>query len=223
MVTIAQLVRNYMEDKPFIQECLNRSLINFGALAEYFKKEIETELNKTVKLSTISMALRRYANNIQETIVNKLVVDEFTDISSKANLIEFSLKNSKTLLTKLNTFYEIIDLERGDTFSVLHGTRNVTILTNLRHTAQFEKVIKGEEVIAKFTNLGAVYMQFQQKYKEISGVWYLLTKELAFHNISVLTVFNVDTEGVFIFKEQDLHRAFQILLNLIPKISNSRE
>src|SRR5690606_31147328 len=49
MVTVSQVVRKLVRDKPFLQEALSRGIINHASLAESFIPVIEKELGKSVK------------------------------------------------------------------------------------------------------------------------------------------------------------------------------
>jgi hypothetical protein len=60
MVTVPHVVRRLMEERPFLQECMNLDLINYVALAEYLLPEVERDYGKRVKPLAVSMALRRY-------------------------------------------------------------------------------------------------------------------------------------------------------------------
>ena len=43
MVTIAHLVHNYLEGKPFLADVLARGLLNYAALAEEVQPSLEKE------------------------------------------------------------------------------------------------------------------------------------------------------------------------------------
>lgn len=217
MLSVQSVVNHFMNERPFVQECLNQSLINYNALAKQLKPDIETELQKEVNLLTISMALRRYAKRDLINFVKQVVIDPDTELTSKSNLVEFTFIKSSTLLTKLNSFSEQIQIGKGDVFSVIHGINNVSLLTNTRHTNTVEYLIaSGEEVINKLSNIGAIFMLIPQQYRVIPGFFYYLSRNLSFHNINIYSMLNVDTEVLFLFKEVDVPRALQVLQNLIP-------
>ncbi|HLG23722.1 MAG TPA: hypothetical protein VI564_02205 [Candidatus Nanoarchaeia archaeon] len=215
MVTIANIVRKLMDDKPFIQECVNKSLINFGALADYLKPAIEKEIGKKVKLLAISMALRRFAEKKNSVPLPK--IDHRTDITTKSNLIEYTYNKSATFLIKINSLYKKIDVQKGDFFSINHGTNNVAILCNARYENNINKILSSEKQISKIKNLGGLFMSIPSNYRECPGFFYLLTRELAFSNITIMSISNIEAEVVFVFHEDDISRAHKVLLNLIPK------
>jgi hypothetical protein len=204
-----------MQNKPFIQECMNKGLINYGALADYLKEDIEQELGNEVNPLTISMALRRMETELQESSLNMLKVDPTTDLSSKSHLVEYVVRKSDTVLSSLEDFHKGINVERGDFFSFHQGTMNLVILTNERHMTHMDELLSSEQVISKRTSLGAIFMTNPPNCRETPGFFYMVSRSLAFNNITILTITNIDTEVFFLFHNRDLPRAHVVLYGLI--------
>ncbi len=215
MVSVAHIVRKQMNNKPFIQECMNLRLINYGALTDYLKEDVEQELGREVNPLTISMALRRIETEIQETTLNKIKINHQTDLSSKSHLVEYVVRKTDTVLDNLNSFYRDIKVEEGDFFSFNQGMVNLVILTNERHTQRMDVLLADEPIVSKRTGLGAIFMSIKGKCRDTPGFFYLLTRSLAFNNVNVLTVTNIDTEVFFLFEIRDLPRAHVVLYDLL--------
>ena len=215
MVTNAHVVRKLMGNLPFAQECINKSLINFGALAEYLKPEIEKELGKEVKLLAISMALRRFSGEKNKVILPE--IDPQTDLTTKSNMIEYIYFKSTALLPKINKLSNRVDMQKGDFLSINQGTTKVAVLCNARYESYIDRLLGKESVASKIKNLGILFMSIPSKYRKYQGFFFLLTRELSFNNISIMSIFNIDTEVVFVFNEKDTSRAHQVLLDLIPR------
>ncbi|MBU1704011.1 MAG: hypothetical protein KJ922_01475, partial [Nanoarchaeota archaeon] len=94
MVTVAHLVKGMIKDKPFLQEALGKKLIAYGNLAEQFHDHIENELGKKVKHSAIVMALRRYADELNDTINDVKPLDFNCEINLKTNLCAINIIKS---------------------------------------------------------------------------------------------------------------------------------
>src|SRR3989339_670852 len=94
MVTIAHLINKKMKDLPFIHEAMDKNIINFGGLAELLKPEVEKELNKKVKGSAVSMALRRFHDQNKSLKLKKIKLTEELDLVVKSNLFEVSIQKS---------------------------------------------------------------------------------------------------------------------------------
>ncbi|MCW4011490.1 MAG: hypothetical protein NWF07_00720 [Candidatus Bathyarchaeota archaeon] len=215
MVTVAHIVRKQMQNKPFIQECMNKELINYGALADYLKDDIEQELGQEVNPLTISMALRRMETEQQENTLNKIEINHQTDLSSKSHLVEYVVRKTETILDNINAFYRDIKVEEGDYFSFNQGMLNLVILTNERHMTRIEELLADEPIVSKRTGLGAIFMSIKGKCRDTPGFFYLLTRSLAFNNVNVLTLTNIDREVFFLFENRDLPRAHKVLYDLL--------
>ena len=68
MPTVQHLVKQEIEKNPFLIDILEQNLINISALAEKIQPFIEKELKKKIKLSAVSMAIRRYTQQISKSI-----------------------------------------------------------------------------------------------------------------------------------------------------------
>jgi hypothetical protein len=194
---------------------MNKGLINYGALADYLKQDIEHELGQEVNPLTISMALRRMETELQESTLNQIKINHQTDLSSKSHLVEYVVRKTDTVLDKVKAFYHDIRVEEGDFFSFNQGMVNLVILTNERHMERIEELFADEIIVSKRTNLGAIFMSIKGKCRDTPGFFYLLTRSLAFNNVNVLTLTNIDTEVFFLFENRELPRAHKVLYDLL--------
>ena len=64
MVTVAHLVEKIIERRPFLEEAVARGIVNYAALAEELKPEIDKEMKKDTKPSAIMMAIRRLSEKL---------------------------------------------------------------------------------------------------------------------------------------------------------------
>tara|TARA_Y100000310_G_C20683225_1_gene817361 strand:- start:1472 stop:2101 length:630 start_codon:yes stop_codon:yes gene_type:complete len=206
-----------MKDKPFIQECMNENLINFGALAEYLKPDIEKELGKDVKHLAISMALRRYTEDHQKSPLLQLKIDAKSELIAIANQIEIIVKKSSRALVAINKFANGLKIEDGDRLSVIQGSREISIVVNAKHYDKLKSSLSGEKIISIKRNLGIILMYIPKKYIDTPGFFYFLSKCLSFNNVNMLGMSNIKTEVSFLFENDDLPRAYEILCELIPK------
>lgn len=217
MTTIAQLVKEMLNERPFVQECLNESLINFGALARQLKPGIEKKLNKKVKTLAISMAIRRYNDERKKKFNNHFKFYSNIDITAKSSLVEFILKKSTNVFQVIHTFSKNLKIEEGDFVSVTQGSIYVSVLTNQRHKKSLKSLLRDENIIFYQENIGAVFLTFPPKIRDIPGIYYLVTQALASNNISALSLLTIYGEIVTIYEDADVAKAYQVLYDLINK------
>ena len=217
MTSITQSVEKLLSKKPFLFESLLLDLINIGALATTLQADVELELGKKVRKETISMSIRRYKEKMQSNPIQQIQIDKSSELSSRANLTLYILKRSTSLLAKINSFYNYLNLDEGDIFTVVHGTKSMSVLTNNRLEEVFERLIKGETIVDKNQNIGAIFLLIPPRYIEIPGFFYIITREIALANINLLGIANILSEVLVIIKEEHVPGVLEILYNMIGR------
>src|SRR3989338_1595926 len=143
MPTIAHITKKMIQDRPFIHEALEKGLVNFGALAEFMRPQIELELEQKVKISTISMAIRRYLEKKNKSL-RKIHISKKTDLLAKSNLFEISLSRNASLHKILSQMYQIVDFNVGDTLNIIYGNYEVLIISNDKYKKKILNLLKNE-------------------------------------------------------------------------------
>ena len=209
MVTIAHLTKKLLQEKPFIHEALEKDLINIVALAELLKPDIEKEFPK-VKISAISMAIRRYLET-QKTKFKRVSLTESSDLLIKSNLFELSLTKSPTIYKKLTKLYDIVDFSVGDTLNIIHGNYEILIVSNTKYKKDMLNILKGENIKSTQENMASLSMKIPDECIDSPGFYASITKTLAFENISIMDIVNTETEATFILKDKDIGKAYEVL------------
>jgi aspartokinase len=210
MVTISHLTKKLLQERPFIHEALEKDLINVMALAEEIRPDIENEIGQ-VKLSAISMAIRRYVEEHNKQPYRRVKLTKKTDIVVKSNLFEISLKKSVTIFKKLIKLYDVVDFEIGDTLNVIHGNYEILVVSNERYEKKFLEILKGEYVKTVNKNMASISLKIPQEMIDAPGYYYAITKTLNVNNISIIDVVNTETEATFILYDKDVSKAYNVL------------
>ena len=215
MVTIMHLVKKMVKDRPFIEEALAKGIINYGALADELKPEIEDAMEKEVKHSAVMMALRRVAENLEKTKMAKVQFDKHTDITLKSNLFEITVRKSPTIFDHMQKLYTIVDFERGDSLTITQGQHEVTIISNKKYKEKFEKVFEKEKTIKTIEGLGSLSMNIPIDASEQFGLFYVVTRALSWENITIVELVSTLREMTLILHEKDTTKAFDIMQRLV--------
>jgi len=210
MTTIAHLTKKIIQNKPFIHEALEKELINLGALAESMKPEIEKELGYSVKISAISMAIRRYVET-KKNFLRKVRLSKKSDLIVKSDLFEISLRRSNTIHEKIRKLYDIVDFDKGGSLNIIHGNYEILIVGNEIYKKRFLEALKGEKVIESKSNISSISIRIPEECIEIPGFYFAITKTLALENISILDIVNTRTEATLILNDDDIPNAYAAL------------
>lgn len=210
MVTISHLTKKILQEKPFIHEALEKNLINIVALAELIKPDIEKEFS-SVKISAISMAIRRYLEKNKKEFYNKVFLTKKSDLLIKSNLFEISLLKSHTIYKKLIKLYDIVNFDIGDTLNIIQGNYEILILGNEKYKKKFLDMLKGESVKLVKDNMASISLKIPQECIDNPGFYYTITKILAMANISITDIVNTETEATFVLEDKYIAKAYNIL------------
>ena len=215
MVTVAHLVKKHVRENTFLLEAMSREIISFANLAEKLKPEIEKELGKKVKEAAIVMALRRYSEEL-DSFDTKVTKKWQGEIVMRTNVIDFNVVKSPSLLSKLKQLYAIVDYDRGDTFNVILGNNEISIITNEKYENKIQQFLKGEKLLSKKADLVAVTLIFFDKtFFNTPGFIFTAVRKLAWEHVNIYEVVSTMTELTFILSKKDSMKAYNVLQEVV--------
>ena len=216
MVTVSHLTEKIIEKKPFLEDALAKGIINYVALAENLKPEIEKELKKKIKTSAIMMALRRLSEKLEKNFIKQAQVRfKETDITIKSDLFEITLLKSPSNIKNIKRIYDLIDSSRGDFLTITQGMYEITIISHKKYKNKMEKILEEEKVIKNIDNLSSLTIKIPISAVEQIGLFYVITKSLNWENINIIEIVSTLTEMTFILKEDKTSQAFNTIKRLI--------
>src|SRR3989338_6650602 len=203
MVTIAHLTEKLIEEKPFLQDALYRRLINYQSLAEDIQPEIEKEMGKKVKVSTVMTSLRRYADKLEKQYIKKVIFGPECNLDMKSKISEISIKKSNTIYQLIPTLFDFVDFEEGGVLHFTNGNYDISIITNDRYKEEFLKVLEKEKILETNEGLVALSFKYSKDFRRIPGTLHQMIRILAWENINIIELIETMTETIFILNEDD--------------------
>lgn len=216
MVTIAHIVKKYVDELPFLQEAMSKEIISYGNLADELLPKIEKELGKKVKPAAIVMALRRYAESLKIK-EKKYKFDFSSDIITKTNIVDIAVVKSPKFFTDLSKLYKLVNFDRGDVLNIIHGNNEVAIITNSKYKNKILNFLKNEKIINLQEDLISISLSYSEKFFYTPGVLFNAIRRLVWNNINIYEVISTYTELIFIIHKNDFNRAYSSLLELIEQ------
>lgn len=213
MVTVSHLVAGYLKGKPALRGSLIKGVINYVGLAEEIQPEIEREIGKKVKTSAIMMSLRRHAEKFEKNFNEKFTKEELSkiELSMKSDIVDITLEKSKSVFQTLKKLQEAVDFEKGDILNIIHGSYEVTILTNERYKEKFLNKLKDEKILLKKSGLSALTLKLTENLLYTPGFIHLITGILEWNNINIIEVVSTFGELTLILDEKDAVQAYKSL------------
>jgi len=215
MVTVAHIVERIVRERPFLQEALSRGIVNHAALANEILPEIERELRKPVTFSAVNMAVRRLSERLERSFVQRVRFDASTDITIRSDIVEICVFKSDDVQARIKNLYDLVDFKKGDFLTVTQGINEMLVLTNRVHEAKVRKLLPLRVIKKVIKGLSSVTIRIPLESIETVGLFYLLSRALAWENINIIEIVSTMTEMTLIIREEDTSRAFTCLKRLI--------
>lgn len=215
-MNIAQAVDRLISQSPFLEEALTDNLINVSSLARKLRPEVEKILKKPVQEGAIIMAVNRRAPGYYFKISKgiKTFMSKLGDIIVRSDLSDHSFENSPTLITCQRDLMDRIGREKNVFCTFSQGVYETTIVASNSFDSTIDSIFKNEKRLSQKSGLGSVTIMLPKDNSEISGVYYYILKNLAWGGINICEIISTTNEVSIVVAENDVHRAFPILLGL---------
>ena len=215
MATVQQVVRHELSSYPFILDMLQQDVLNVSAVAEKLSPKIKAELRKEVKITAISMALRRVAQEFSKKQMFHWKFPRNIEISTKSNIYEIAIKKEAHLHNLWGDIRRRLGNKAGTFLSLVEGNYETVFLTNQSNKKILKHVLRNSEMTSERDFLGYLSVNFEPDTKNIPGIYYQITRALAFNDISIQSCHTMGAELILLFKREDVMRAHEAVTNLI--------
>lgn len=223
MVTVAHIVSNIIQDRPFLEEALVNDIINYAYLADMLKPEIEREMRHEVNRYAIIMAIRRFSEGLKESFVGKPHLNlKDADVTIISGIFEMTLVKDNETMKMFPKLYGMIDLGKGDFLTITQGSYEITVLSNGRYMQKMLDLFDKRDIKKVSTGLSSLTVKIPEKAAESVGLLYTLTKALSWENVNIYEVVSTLSEEIFIIKEEETAIAFEAIARLIKRDKASK-
>ena len=214
MTSIPNIVEEIIKKKPFLEDALVNGLVNLSALARHLKPEIEKHIDKPVNDSAIIMALNRLIPRIKlvSTMKFRNIVNNIGDIIVRSNLADYAFANSSTLFEAQAKLLDKVHSMKDVFCTFSQGIYETTLVVSSSITGLVEDIFAGENCLSKTSHLSSITVKLPMDNTVCPGVYYYIFKELAWDNINIADIISTANEFTVIINNNDIHRAFSILM-----------
>lgn len=226
--SIADAVEETLEGAYFLNTAFRQDIINYSALARVIKHIIDKETGSDAGLDAITIAVKRYAEDLRKTRPPQDLVALLKDCSlvMRTDMVGFHVKNWRTkpaLLKELQEIiYNVVDWNAGEKCYVLHRTDEMYVLASSKFHDRISKAI-GENLLLENKRLAILTLIFPPVGLEVPGVFAFFATQLAQANINVRMHFTTYKKLSFIIDEEDAGRAYSVLSSAIGKMRDMYE
>ena len=216
LTSIQKIVNDLIQQQPFLEEALAQGLINHNELGRKLKYQVELNLSKEVNESAVSMAVRRYARQLSDEvhIKNKIEIQD-ADLIIRQGLFEFTVFKTPDTLKVVRKIHDIIDLSPRDFLTITHGMYEITIVTNARFRSELELLFDENDIKKIIEKLSALSIKLPENASEGVGLYYIISKALAWNNINIIEIISTLTELTLIIEDDKINLSHEVMKGLI--------
>lgn len=216
MITVAEVTDQLIKRSPFLEEALADGLINVSALARYLQPSIEKQLKKEVKAGAIVMAVNRLSPGISRKAQARVdsFVSNIGDIVVRSDLTDYTFANSANLIEKQSKLLELVSKENDLFCTFSQGVYEATIVVSSSLSERINALFAGERLLNTTTNLASITIKLPAGNSVVSGIYYYITKKIAWEGISIVEVISTTHEFTLVMDDKDINRTFGILMGL---------
>ncbi len=216
MKTIADYVKEIIQESLYLEESLKLKIINYSALAEYMVPEVEKRIGKPVKSGAIMMALRRLLLPTGLGIKNNADsrLNQLGNITLRMNLVDYTFKNSPTIIQNQLKFLQSSENVREDILTFTRGIHETNLLVNSSLKNPVSTIFKNETLLSLQEDLSAITIELPKESSLIKGLYYQLFKRIAWKGISIYEVVSTTNEITLILNNEVIDKAFSVIKRL---------
>jgi aspartokinase len=191
-MTVAQNVRSYLRNKPYLLEALEKGIVNLSELSRQIQEELQTKNTSAVKA-----ALRRFAEELQrhkqkreEKVLQVLKRSGMAVYDRKSVMItnkEIAVKNALKV-DLLNKYVYLID--RSDL------------------PERISALVKHEDCTM-------IVIHSPEELENTPGVVAFLATLLAEQNVNIIEFISCWTETILVVEKKDSLKAYEVLSNMV--------
>ena len=191
-MSVAQRVRNYLKNKPYLLEALEKGIVNLSELARQIQKEL-----KTNDPSAIKAALRRYSEELQK---HKQKREEKVLLLLKRSSI--AVYDRKSVIIT------------GKEFNSKTGMK-VDLLDKFVYLLDRSDLPERINALMKHDNCTMIVVHSPEELEATPGVVSFIATLLAEQSVNIVEFISCWTETIIVIEKKDSLKVYETLSNLV--------
>ncbi len=191
-MTIAQGVRDYLKNKPYVLEALERGIVNLSELSRQIQDELETK-----DIVAIKAALRRFSEELQKHKQKR--EEKVLELLKKSGVSVYDRK-SVVIATRA------LEIENG---------MKVNLLNKIVYLLDKNNLPKKLGALKIHDNCTMIVIHSPEELETTPGVVAFLTTLLAEQKINIIEFISCWTETIIVVEKKDSLRTYDILSKIV--------
>ena len=191
-MTIAQNVRSYLRNKPYLLEALEKGIVNLSELSRQIQQELKTDNTSAVKaaLRRFSEELQRHKQKREEKVLQILKRSGIAVYDGKSVMI-----TAKEIEAKTGMKVDLLD-------------KHVYLVDRSDLPERINALMKHE-------NCTMIVVHSPEELEATPGVVAFLATLLAEQNVNIIEFISCWTETIMVVEKKDSLKAYEVLSNMV--------
>jgi aspartokinase len=194
-MSVAEKVREYLKNKPYILEALEKDIVNLSSLSRIIGKELKID-----SLAAIKAAVRRFSEELRKMKMKR-----------EEKVLQILKESNIALQDGMNVIISKRPLKVKSKLIVSLNDKNVYVVDKLEE-------ISKDDILSLHKNCGIVVINSPPEIEETPGVVAYLTSILAENNINVIEFISCYTYTILVVDRKDILRTYETLSKIIGRI-----
>ncbi len=208
MIKINEVVENIVYSEEEALYSLSQKFMNLSAYAKRIRKEVERQTKKTVKPTSIVVALSRIQKQMRK--VHPLIQDiKINNITAKSPLSEIVFEKTPATITKYSQLYEKVKTTSDDFLTITLSTSEITIICSDRIKQSILNHFKEIPIMIE-TGLASLGISIDPKYYPMPNITYSLIRRIATKKIPLAETITTHAEIIFVFHQENLSEVLNL-------------
>jgi len=197
-MTVAEKVRDYVKNRPYVSEALENNIVNMSQLARAIRRELNLQSVHAIKsaLRRYSFSLRKSRSFREEKVLRLLRLSKLMVLDNLSIVMtdkEFEIMNKMKI--KLSDLHYVYLVEKG-------------LLKKIREAVKHNLSLIHEDCTALVVNS-------PEQMETTPGVVWYLTSLLSTQNVYSLAFTSCYTETTIVIERKDAIKSYEILSRVI--------
>ncbi len=197
-MTISDIVRVYLKNKPYTLEALDRDIVNYSALARIIQKDLQIKNYHAIKAT-----LRRYAEELRKN-----------DMSIEKHATSILKYSRITIQSGISVVISTSDVDVDNSSKIKLSEYYVYLVSDETELKQLKKsrgTIKVQE------NASAIIIHSEERLEALPGFVAFIASLLAEQNINIIEFVSCYTETLLVVSRMDSLKSHELLMGITEK------
>ena len=191
-MTIAQSVRSYLRNKPYLLEALEKGIVNLSELSRQIQEEL-----KTGNTSAVKAALRRFAEELQR---HKQKREE--------KVLQVLKRSGMAIYDKKSVMITNKEADIKNALKVDLLGKHLYLIDRSDLPERISTLVKHEECTM-------IVIHSPEELEATPGVVAFLATLLAEQNVNIIEFISCWTETIMVVEKKDSIKAYEVLSNIV--------